>query len=175
MYLRTNASRELSINHECQGALVIVTLSGFMTQLEFNKVKNHCEALIKDDKGLMILDLSRLSYIDSAGIGTLMQLRNECQKVHGKLMIVEPQTGAVQNSLRLAHLQKVIDFWPDVESARRALSENHGLAEPEKADTPEQRMGRLEEQIRAQEETVRQMVARLGRMEDLILALSTRG
>lgn len=169
-----NGMRELIIDHDSQGALAVLSLGGFLAQLEVYKLKNVIDALLKSGKYLVILDLCRLQFIDSAGIGTLIQLRGECLKAHGQLMVVEAQAAQVHDALHTAAIDKMIEFYPTLDAARSAMRQRHGLQDSGNNVPLEARVEQLEAQLRSHIDLVRQLEARQGRIEELLLGLNQK-
>lgn len=71
---------------------------------------------IQNGSRKIVLDLSQLSIIDSAGIGLLVFCTSEMEKAHGKLSIAGPNS-KVSNIFDVTHLQRVISVFPDVDAA----------------------------------------------------------
>ena len=64
----------------------------------------------------LILDLSALNFIDSAGIGLLLSCSGLIEQQGGRMLISGVQ-GNVAHTLEIVHLDRVISFYPDVGSA----------------------------------------------------------
>jgi len=68
----------------------------------------------------LILDLSALSFINSAGLGAIIAAHRRCRDRGGLLCIAGAREGVAQ-VLRITHLDRLIGTYPDCEAARKAL------------------------------------------------------
>lgn len=100
----------------------IVALTG-----RLNVGKNLSEAqtliaeLIAFGARKIILDLSELDYIDSAGIGMLASCRNEMQEVGGQIRIAGAK-GPIERTFQIIKMDKIIPVDADVDIALQALA-----------------------------------------------------
>lgn len=88
------------------------------TNLTFLEIE--IKKLIDGGTRKLILDLSELTYIDSAGIGMLMNMWGQSNKAGGKLAIAGA-SGTVAESFTIVHLDRVISVYPDVSAAAAAF------------------------------------------------------
>ena len=70
-----------------------------------------------DEANLLILDLSDVPYIDSAGIGCLVGAHVSRENSHRKL-IVAGAGERVQNALKVTRVDQLFTFAPDIEQAK---------------------------------------------------------
>lgn len=85
------------------------------------QVENSLRQCIQQGLRNMVLDLSGLNYIDSAGLGVLAVCVGLMEKAGGTLAIAGA-TGQVSRLLELTHLDRAVGIYPDLQSAQRALS-----------------------------------------------------
>jgi len=85
---------------ELEGMLVI--------GLESQQVESTVEKLVRDGKKKIILDLAKVSYVDSSGIGTLVGSFGQCKKGGGALRL----TGVRGNILHVMKLTRVDEVIP---------------------------------------------------------------
>jgi len=78
--------------------------------------------MIKQGSRKLVLDFSRLSFMDSAGIGLLAMCVAIMEREGGKLLVAGA-TGHVAELLELTHLNRLVGMYPDAASAHRALAE----------------------------------------------------
>lgn len=90
-------------------------------------VEQSIRKLIADGSRKVVLDLSGLNYLDSAGIGVLIVTISEMERQGGLLRIAGAQ-GAVAKAFEIVHMKRVAPLYPDVESACRAISDSSGSA-----------------------------------------------
>ncbi len=71
---------------------------------------------------LLILDFSKLEYIDSASIGMLTGAHKEMLEAGGQIRVAGTQ-GAVDRTFKLIHMEKIMSVDADVATAQTALSQ----------------------------------------------------
>lgn len=69
----------------------------------------------------IILDLTGLTYIDSAGLGMVAACAGIIFKEGGKLVVVSP-AGRITQMFEITRLNRVIDLYPDFEAACAAFA-----------------------------------------------------
>lgn len=82
----------------------------------FRKVLSKC---IEDGPPYVILDLSKIDFVDSSGLGVLVQLAKQAQTAGGSLQIVS--NPRVTQTVKLVRLEKFLALQPDVETAQGNL------------------------------------------------------
>jgi anti-anti-sigma factor len=68
----------------------------------------------------LILDLSELTFINSAGLGAIIAAHRRCRDRGGLLCIAGAREGVAQ-VLRITHLDRLIGTYPDCEAAQKSL------------------------------------------------------
>lgn len=63
----------------------------------------------------IILDLSQIDFVDSSGLGALVQLAKQAQNAEGTLQIVS--NARVTQTVKLVRLEKFLSLQPSVEAA----------------------------------------------------------
>ena len=63
----------------------------------------------------IILDLSQIDFVDSSGLGALVQLAKQAQNAEGTLQIVS--NARVTQTVKLVRLEKFLSLQPTVEAA----------------------------------------------------------
>jgi len=107
--LSLRGTREVKDNYQ------IIRLTGLLdaySEQTFIKVMNSC--LGKGPKNL-ILVLSQIDFIDSSGLGVLVQLVKATQNEGGVLQIVT--NARVTQTVKLARLQSFLPLQPSLEAA----------------------------------------------------------
>jgi anti-sigma B factor antagonist len=84
------------------------------TNLTFLEIE--IRKLIEGGTKKLILDISELTYIDSAGIGMVMNMWGKANQGGGKLSIAGAK-GPVAESFGIVHLDRVVSLYPDVDAA----------------------------------------------------------
>ena len=78
----------------------------------FRKVISKC---IEEGPKHIILDLSHIDFIDSSGLGALVQLAKQAQNAEGSSQIVS--NARVTQTVKLVRLEKFLSLQPSVEAA----------------------------------------------------------
>ena len=85
-------------------------LSGQFDFNAYTDFKPHQQALLEDPKvNTIVLELSKLDYLDSAALGTLLLLREKAQDKNMEV-VISGATGIVQEILEIAHFQRMFRF-----------------------------------------------------------------
>ncbi len=82
--------------------------------------ENLKRTLEKDD-GHVLLDFSKINYIDSTGIGELVGYLGRFTELDRKLILINP-SDRIRKLLAIAQLDSLFPTYPDVESAVAAES-----------------------------------------------------
>jgi anti-anti-sigma factor len=82
----------------------------------FRKVMEKC---VEEGSGNLILDLSKIDFVDSSGIGALVQLVKKAQGVEGTVQIVT--NPRVTQTVKLVRLEKFLSLQPSVDEALARL------------------------------------------------------
>lgn len=90
--------------------LAIVRLSGSLAAMEIYKVKAMADTWLREGKKFIALNLAYVSFMDSAGIGLLLQLRNSSHAAGGGVVLVRSATSQVMRTLEIASVEKLIPF-----------------------------------------------------------------
>ena len=68
----------------------------------------------------MIIDLSRIDFIDSSGLGALVQLAKQCNDAKRSFLVVG--NARVMQTVKLVRLEEFLHLVPDLESAMSQLA-----------------------------------------------------
>ena len=79
--------KHVQIQSERQGAIEIVNVDGFMDMREVPKFEQALDQLIKAGRCRIVLDLSKLEYISSAGLGTIIGSIREVRRQGGDIKV----------------------------------------------------------------------------------------
>lgn len=82
------------------------------SEATFRKVVSKC---IDDGPTHIVLDLSKIDFVDSSGLGALVQLVKKAQTAGGSLQIVT--NPRVTQTVKLVRLEKFLSLQPSVEEA----------------------------------------------------------
>ncbi|MEG3848650.1 STAS domain-containing protein [Microcoleus sp. herbarium19] len=82
------------------------------SEATFRKVLSKC---IDEGPKHLILDLSQIDFVDSSGLGALVQLVKKAQTLEGTLQIVS--NPRVTQTVKLVRLEKFLSLQPSVDEA----------------------------------------------------------
>jgi anti-anti-sigma factor len=99
------------VRNNCQLFRLTGLLDAF-SEATFRKVISKC---IDDGPKHVILDLSQIDFVDSSGLGALVQLVKKAQTLEGTLQIVS--NPRVTQTVKLVRLEKFLSLQPSVDEA----------------------------------------------------------
>jgi anti-sigma B factor antagonist len=103
----------MKVNVRSEGDISVVDLSGKITIGEGDVVlRETVENLLKEGKSKLLLNLSRISYMDSAGIGELVACYKRSRDKGGHLKLLNP-SGKVYDLLQLTKLEEIFETYRD--------------------------------------------------------------
>jgi len=103
--------------------ITVLTLSGRLALgRESQRVEMRIGEMIKSGPVPLILDLRKLDYIDSAGIGLIAMAAGTLKEAGGRLALVAGE-GRVLELLRLTQVASLIGVWGTVDEAAAAFGE----------------------------------------------------
>lgn len=94
----------------------VLKLVGELDLHESNSVREKLDSLINEKEPKILVDLSRLSYIDSSGIAIFIDAMRRVKGYGGKLIFFGLHD-TVRNIFEVARLDQVFTIFPDKKSA----------------------------------------------------------
>ena len=88
------------------------------SEANFRRVINK---YIEEGPHHIVLDLSQIDFVDSSGLGALVQLVKKAQGFNGSLQIVS--NPRVTQTVKLVRLEKFLSLQPSVEVALEAIEQ----------------------------------------------------
>jgi len=107
------------------GPISIVEIEGRLTSFESGALRNSIAQLLKEGRKHIVLNLSRLDYLDSSGIGELVQSYMSVIKRGGEMKVVG-LTEKVEEILKITQLHQVFQEFQDEQSAVRSFPNSAG-------------------------------------------------
>lgn len=156
-------AQELKIDIDDRQPLVILTLTGFFAASEVYKLKSLAESLLREGKKFIVLNIGGVDYIDSAGLGTLMQLWQHCLKSGGALYVVRSSSPQVQRVIEISALAKAINFVDSVDLALESIHSRFGLLTSKSDDVVSPDL----------KEVLKSLIQRIGKIEDRLTRIET--
>jgi len=101
--------------------LTVVELTGHLNLgNELMTVESSIRRLIDEGARKLVMDVTNLDYIDSAGIGMLVGCNGQIERAGGKMRVAGAQ-GAVARVFEVVHLDRITSLDADVDSALKNL------------------------------------------------------
>jgi anti-sigma B factor antagonist len=102
--------------------LTVVELTGHLNLgNELMSVENAVKRAIDEGARKLVIDVTRLDYIDSAGIGMLVACNGQIERAGGKMRVAGAQ-GTVAKAFEIVHMDRITSLDGDIDSAVRNLS-----------------------------------------------------
>jgi anti-sigma B factor antagonist len=114
------AFEELKIEKEMLAGknIPVLVLYGAINVNTFDKLEKSINELYRAGKYNVLIDVSNVRYVSSAGAGVLMNAYLQAQEHNGKMILIKLSPG-IRDVLDLLNLQHVI---PTAEDAKAALA-----------------------------------------------------
>ncbi len=107
----------MKANVRSQGSVTVVDISGKITIGGGDiKLRDTIGSLLDEDKKNLLLNLSGVSYMDSAGIGELVACYKRAAEKGARVKLLNP-SGKVQDLLVLTRLQEIFEIFRDERDA----------------------------------------------------------
>ncbi|MEO1814818.1 MAG: STAS domain-containing protein [Acetobacterium sp.] len=91
------------------GKTNMVSIRGEIDIYSIEKFRETIEEKIKTQAPEIILDCSELSYMDSTGMGVLIELRNKTKELGQKIIMMNPRPN-IRKLLALTGVDKIIEI-----------------------------------------------------------------
>jgi anti-anti-sigma factor len=109
------------INQDWDGRTVVVSVSGVVDMLTSPQLKKAIAAALEKKPAALIVDLSDVDFLASAGMGALVAARDRVSESAGFAVVADGP--ATSRPLKLVGLAEAIGMYPTLEEARAALGE----------------------------------------------------
>ena len=97
--------------------VTVVELTGHLNLgNELMTVESAVKRLIQDGARKLVVDVTKLDYIDSAGIGMLVGCNGQMDRAGGKMRVAGAQ-GAVAKAFGIVHMDRIMSLDPDAHTA----------------------------------------------------------
>ena len=105
------------------GQVSVVEVSGKLTSFESGALRSSIAKLLKEGRKQILLNLSALTYLDSSGIGELVQTYMSVIKGGGEMKVVG-LSDKVEEILKITQLYQVFQEFQDEQAALRSFPDN---------------------------------------------------
>jgi anti-sigma B factor antagonist len=115
--------------HTHEPGIIVIEIDG---RLAIGRESSRLEAAVvralEDGTRRIVLDLAQCASIDSTGIGIIAYCFGKASQA-GALLHVAGASGRVREVFQITHLNEVIGFFSDVDSACKSLADSESNAE----------------------------------------------
>jgi len=112
----------MQIEQTTQGEVIALVLTGDLDSFSSNYLKEQLGKLFSDSKYEIIIDLTKVDFVDSAGLGQLVSALKLCVHHNGNLMLVGVNE-SISDLLRITKLDTVFRVYSTVDDAASGFEE----------------------------------------------------
>jgi anti-anti-sigma factor len=113
--------RLANIETETRDRVVVARIDGELDLSNATEVRNAISARIKNDAVGLVLDLSETTFIDSAGLHALFDIRTQLQNRGQEMRLVVPGTAMIGETLRIVGIPPSIGVSESLQAALESL------------------------------------------------------
>ncbi len=106
--------------HSSDDEVLVIRADGGLNKQTAEQFIGEIGALIDGGVDKLIIDCERLTYISSYGLGILVRFHKKMVERGGDVKLAGVP-GLVAQAMQLARLDRLLNIYPDVESARAAF------------------------------------------------------
>jgi anti-sigma B factor antagonist len=121
MLFVTDSSFSIKIREA--GAVVLMDVSGRLTSLETEALRDSISRLLKEGRKDIVLNLGGLQYLDSSGVGELARAYVTVVKQSGQMKVIG-LSSRIEEVLKITQLYQVFPEFPDEEAALKSFPES---------------------------------------------------
>ncbi len=114
----SNSPHQLGVSVRRDPDATIVTLAGEVDLRTSPQLRNTLHELLENRPPRIIIDLSDVSYVDSSGVGTIVELKRRAMRSGSDVILVGLQT-RVRSVFEITRLDKFFTIAKDIDEARK--------------------------------------------------------
>ncbi|MEK7412252.1 MAG: STAS domain-containing protein [Planctomycetota bacterium] len=111
----------LKITETAAGPVQILHLQGYLDGHTFVELERKVEALLKVGKTRLVIELSALSYIASAGVGVFINSQHQAKTKGGTVQLVNP-SASVREIFSILGLASIFTIHDTIDQGVKAAS-----------------------------------------------------
>jgi anti-sigma B factor antagonist len=111
-----STGKPLGLKVTRQGQAAVVEVAGSVSITEADRLRQTLEQLAAERFPLLVLDLGRMDFISSLGLGAIIAGHLKCRHHRGQIRLVNPQQ-AVRELLETTRLTKLFGIYDSVQQA----------------------------------------------------------
>ena len=101
---------------------IVIAPSERLDAFSAPELRGEIDRLLADGATQFVLDLSKISFLDSSGMAVLVSLLKRARQAGGDVKLVMPIEEAAQRILKLTKFDRVFDLASNVETALGAFA-----------------------------------------------------
>lgn len=113
----------VDVAFERRGRIAVVTLSGEVDMSNAPSVRQRIAESITPEDTAAVVDLSHLSFIDSAGLHALIELGTVLEEKRQRLFLCVPRDNPIARVIDIVGMPRSVSVHPDLESAMAAAGD----------------------------------------------------
>ena len=106
-------------NIELKSNIIVFTFKGQLDAFSEKQFKNFITNTLKKDPKSLVIDLSKIDFLDSSGLGALVQTSKECKNLKIGFSVVG--NSRVSQTIKLVRLGDFINLKPTLQDALNFL------------------------------------------------------
>lgn len=106
----------MKIKEEKNAEVLICALEGEVDLNNSPQLRKAFEEIIKRDEKKVLVEFSRVSYIDSSGLATLIEMFQRLKKIGGRMRF-SGMNQKIKNTFEITKLHKLFDIFDNQEAA----------------------------------------------------------
>ena len=106
---------------------VVAALNGDIDVSEVDRVSSQILGAVNNDVRAIVVDLSKVSYLDSTGIQMLFDLIRRFHSARQAVGVVVPESSPLSTLLKITHVHEACPVAPTVESCFEAIGNDAKL------------------------------------------------
>lgn len=110
----------MKLSYEDHARTTVLTMSGEFTADQADSFRRNCQERFANGICDIVIDMENLRLIDSAGLESLLWLRDETIQHGGQLRLVKPDS-TIQKILEVTRLERRFERHDSIEAAARSL------------------------------------------------------
>jgi len=99
-----------------QDTVTVISISGSIDALTASELTDFADAQIEAGHNKLVIDLSQVEFMSSAGLRSFLGTMKNCRKDGGDMLLAAAQPG-VEKVLKLSGFTEIIKMYPSLEDA----------------------------------------------------------
>lgn len=114
----------MNVEFARSGSTLVAKLSGELDLLTAPSFRSQVDGALQESASRnLVLELSKLSFVDSSGLGAILGRYKAVSQLGGRMLLVDPQP-QVKRIFTLSGLFKIMDLAPSLEQALEMVQES---------------------------------------------------